>query len=80
MTPERSIRINGNLIEEFCWNGRLVVYVNNRKVVTTYEETCNLLLQPNQKIVKNLMTKKDVVVEKDTPLCCDPSSETYWSM
>lgn len=32
------------------------------------------------KTVKNLMTGKDVVIAKGTPHCCDPSSETYWSM
>jgi len=30
--------------------------------------------------VKNLMSGKDVVIAKDTPHCCNPSSETYWSM
>lgn len=30
--------------------------------------------------VKNLMTGKDVEIDNNTPLCCDPSSETYWSM
>jgi len=30
--------------------------------------------------VKNLMSGKDVVQSVNTPLCCDPSSETYWSM
>jgi len=30
--------------------------------------------------VKNMMTGIDVVIDADTPLCCDPSSETYWSM
>ena len=30
--------------------------------------------------VKNLMTGADVTIAADTPLCCDPSSETYWSM
>jgi hypothetical protein len=31
-------------------------------------------------IVQNLMTGKDVVQSVNTPLCCDVSSETYWSM
>ncbi len=35
---------------------------------------------PKYKTVKNLMTSKDVQIETDTPRCCDPSSETYWSM
>lgn len=33
-----------------------------------------------KKIVKNLMTGEDVVIAEDTPHCCDPSTETYWSM
>jgi hypothetical protein len=32
------------------------------------------------KIVQSLMTGKDVVIDINTPLCCDPSSETYWTM
>lgn len=35
---------------------------------------------PATKTVKNLMTGKDVEVAWDTPRCCDPSSELYWSM
>ena len=30
--------------------------------------------------VKNLMTGKDVQIDRDTPWCCNPASETYWSM
>jgi hypothetical protein len=33
-----------------------------------------------KKVVKNLMSGKDVVIDSNTPLCCDPSSETYHSM
>ena len=32
------------------------------------------------KMVKNLMTGEMVRIEKDTPACCDPSTERYWSM
>ena len=32
------------------------------------------------KIVKNLMTGKDVEIAEDTPWCCNPASESYWSM
>jgi hypothetical protein len=31
-------------------------------------------------IVQNLMSGKDVVQSINTPLCCNVSSETYWSM
>jgi len=35
---------------------------------------------PTMKTVKSLMTSNDVQIPTDTPWCCDPSSETYWSM
>lgn len=45
------------------------------------EETFFDLKYPRgTKTVKNLMTGVSVVIAEDTPLCCDPSSETYWSM
>jgi len=31
-------------------------------------------------MVRNLMSGKMVEQAEDTPLCCDVSSETYWSM
>lgn len=37
-------------------------------------------VHPATKIVKNLMSGKEIEIDYDTPLCCDPSSETYWSM
>lgn len=30
--------------------------------------------------VKNLMSGKDIVQSVNTPHCCNPSTETYWSM
>lgn len=33
-----------------------------------------------RKQVKNLMTGETVEIESNTPHCCDPSTETYWSM
>lgn len=30
--------------------------------------------------VKNLMTGRDVEIDRDTPWCCNPASESYWSM
>ena len=30
--------------------------------------------------VINLMSGRRVEIDVNTPLCCDPSSETYWSM
>lgn len=38
------------------------------------------LEKPKMKKVKNLMTGKEIEIREDTPFCCDPSTETYWSM
>ena len=35
---------------------------------------------PAMKTVRNLMTGELVQIERDTPRCCDPSSEAYWSL
>ena len=32
------------------------------------------------KVVKNLLTGENIVIAEDTPWCCNPASETYWSM
>lgn len=37
-------------------------------------------VRPKTRKVVNLMTGKEVEIDYDTPLACDPSSETYWSM
>ncbi len=37
-------------------------------------------VQPATKTVRNLMSGQDVEIPYDTPRCCDPSSELYWSM
>jgi hypothetical protein len=37
-------------------------------------------IMPATKIVKSLMTGQDVEIAADTPWCCNPASETYWSM
>ena len=49
------------------------------------EDYCVMPLDEFRKIEKtevviNLMSGKEVVQSVNTPLCCDVSSETYWSM
>ena len=39
-----------------------------------------VVLPPKMKTVKNLMTGVVIEIPADTPHCCDPSTETYWSM
>ena len=33
-----------------------------------------------KRFVRNLMSQKVIEIDEDTPLCCNPASETYWSM
>ena len=58
---------------------------SNRNAGKTVYETMEELLfnikyPVGTKVVKNLMTGKNVVIAEDTPWCCNPASETYWSM
>jgi len=36
--------------------------------------------QPEMKTVTNMMSGKPIQIAADTPRCCDPSTELYWSM
>ena len=38
------------------------------------------LLPSATKVVRSMMNGAPVEIAADAPLCCDPSSETYWSM
>lgn len=52
-----------------------------RGVYEVLEETLFALKYPvGYRIVRSLMTGNEVVIREDTPACCDPSTETYWSM
>ena len=45
----------------------------------TDENTYNTKIVTTKKVI-NLMSGKEIEIPSNTPLCCDPSSETYWSM
>ena len=36
--------------------------------------------KPKMKKVKNFMTGATIEIAEDTPYCCDPSTELYWTM
>lgn len=36
-------------------------------------------VQERYMTVRSLMTGKEVQIEADTPWCCNPASESYWS-
>lgn len=37
-------------------------------------------VEEGMKVVKNLMSGEAVLISEDTPWCCRPDSETFWSM
>ena len=43
MTPERKEMIGGHKVEEYYWNGKMVVYVDNKKTEETFAESCKRL-------------------------------------
>jgi hypothetical protein len=47
---------------------------------STYDTKVIFDAQDTDVVVHNLMSGKPVVQKRSTPLCCDVSSETYWSM
>jgi hypothetical protein len=55
-----------------------------RMVVGLYNkfspEQYRIEYHPTMITVKNLMTGSNVEIDRDTPWCCNPASETYWSM
>ena len=58
-------------------------YTNNPKTVGQYAWTSREDYDAHvvtKKLVKNLMTGKMIEIPSNTPRCCDPSTEAYWSM
>jgi len=48
MSPERREMINGVKVEEYYWNGKMVVYVDNRaNDDQTFDEVCGELRKSN---------------------------------
>ena len=50
-------------------------------VVVALEMNLNFRFEyfPTMKTVTNLMSGVDIQIPHDTPWCCNPASETYWS-
>jgi hypothetical protein len=51
-----------------------------KRVYEVLNETFFALKHPvKTKVVKSLMTGAAVEIPEDTPWCCNPASESYWS-
>lgn len=52
-----------------------------REAYAFMEETLFMIKHPiGKRVTKNLMTGEIIIIPEDTPWCCNPASETYWSM
>lgn len=70
-------RTDLEILSELCHKmGKTVVTAkfHIRKYRKVYVESMRT------KIVKNLMTGEEMEILASTPYCCNPSTETYWSM
>jgi hypothetical protein len=62
---------------------KMIETLKSRPTVMRREELVNgvgTMIEAHQHVVKNLMSGKDVIEDRDTPNCCSVASETYWSM
>lgn len=55
---------------------KVPAFLNPMQIMTLEEYRA----QVRMKKVTNLMSGKEIEIPEDTPACCDPSTETYWSM
>ena len=72
------LRANGisYLFSEFASLMTQIEYLG----LEVYEIECVEAEPVPMKTVRNMMSGLELEIPVDTPLCCDPSSETYWSM
>ena len=55
-------------------------HTNRQSKIRNYAHYSYTAPKPQTRIVRNLMTGQPVEIDADTPWCCNPASETYWSM
>jgi hypothetical protein len=67
-------------------NGVYLVMKNGNEMINAHRLKRDALAEAfylgqfTTKTVTSLMSGKEVKIPVNTPLACDPSSETYWSM
>lgn len=69
-------------IDEGSWSQSALKsysYRNPEKFAIVTLDWYNANVRSTKK-VKNLLSGKEIEIDINTPACCDPSTETYWSM
>lgn len=82
---DRRTKTGERLVSTTVWTGRTDAGMKReiREIVASglYPVSqYRLEYYPVKITVKNLMTGQSVEIDHDTPWCCNPASETYWSM
>jgi hypothetical protein len=71
----------GRVVKEFKYQKCAVKLMNNLGLDYSYALSRESIpAAVAMKKVRNLMTGEEIEIAADTPRCCDPSTETYWSM
>ena len=69
----------GRVVKEFKYQKCAVKLMNQLGLDYAVTNDRAAIAVPTKK-VRNLMTGEEIEIAADTPRCCDPSTETYWSM
>jgi len=82
---DRRVKSGERLVSNTLWRDRTLDSMQRECRELQYElyptsQGYRFEIDPAVKTVKNLMTGQTVEIDSDTPLCCDPSSERFWSM
>ena len=81
---DRRVKSGERLVSDTVWRDRTLdsVQREGRELLHMYPISQGYRFDIVQatKTVKNLITGQNVEIAADTPLCCDPSSERFWSM
>lgn len=81
---DRRVKSGKRIVSTTIWRDRDEAGMKRecQELSNTYPVNQGYLIEfhPTKKTVKSLMTGEDVQIHRDTPWCCNPASETYWSM
>jgi outer membrane protein assembly factor BamD (BamD/ComL family) len=80
---DRRTKTGERLVSTTVWTARTEAGMKRevKELVPLYPQSdYRFEYHPKMVTVKNLMTGKDIQIDRDTPWCCNPASETYWSM
>ena len=80
---DKRTKTGERLVSTTVWTDRTKTGMNREVsgIVGIYpaKEGYRVECHPKMKTVTNLMTGKTIQIDRDTPWCCNPASESYWS-